>query len=602
VSYALRAKSPAVYLIQEGTVPVILLRSPAKAPTALLLIALAQPAFANRASTETIAALPSSITAGVGASLPFVEYEAENGVSHGRIVGPDRTFGTLAAEASGRRAVLLESTQDFVEFTLAKAANALTVRYAVPDDGPNTANEGLEVYAQGERIAHIATTPRFCCYYGRYPFTKHREDGNGHHFFDHARILLEQVLPAGAVVRLARNSEREGAWCAIDLADFEMVPPPLGRPLHSISVVDLGADANGRVDSRPAFIKAVSQASRSRRAVWIPPGHFRLDGHLVVDQVELAGAGPWYSILEGVGVGLYGHEAPRPSQAVDIHDLSIIGDVQERDDHKPLAGIGGALGGGSRIQNVFIQHVKVGLWLDGPFDGLRVSRVRVLDTTADGLNLHRGISHVVVEDSFFRNTGDDGIASWAAKVANHDIVIRHNTVIAPILANGVAIYGGHDIAVTENLIADTLTEGGGLHAGNRFEAIPLSGRISIRGNIVVRGGAFDPGRHMGVGAVWLYALDAPINAQIELQTNTLLDSSQSAVLLFGKRIDGLTVKDLRVYGTAGPLMEVRADGSATLSGVEAAGIFSPAMRMCGAFSLSWKGSSGSFSHESTQGC
>ncbi|HTD75372.1 MAG TPA: glycosyl hydrolase family 28-related protein [Steroidobacteraceae bacterium] len=581
----------------------ILLRSPATAPTALLLIALAQPAFANRASTETIAALPSSVTSGVGAPLSFVEYEAENAVSHARIVGPDRTFGTLAAEASGRRAVLLEGARDFVEFTLAKSANALTVRFAVPDDSPDsTADEGLEVYAQGERIAHIATTPRYCCYYGRYPFTKHREDGNGHHFFDHARILLEKVLPAGAVVRLARSSEREGAWCAIDLADFEMVPPPFSRPLRSISVLDYGADADGKVDSRPAFIKAVSQASRSRRSVWIPPGHFRLNGHLAVDRVELAGAGPWYSILEGAGVGLYGHEAPRPSQAVDIHDLSIIGDVQERDDHKPLAGIGGALGGGSRIQNVFIQHVKVGLWLDGPFDGLRVSRVRVLDTTADGLNLHRGISHVIVEDSFFRNTGDDGIASWAAKVANHDIIIRRNTVIAPILANGVAIYGGHDIAVTENLIADTLTEGGGLHAGNRFEAIPLSGRISMRGNMVVRGGGFDPGRHMGVGAVWLYALDAPINAQIELQANTLLDSSQSAVLLFGKRIDGLTVKDLHVYGTAGPLMEVRADGSATLSGVEAAGIFSPAMRMCGAFSLSWKGSSGGFGHESTQGC
>jgi hypothetical protein len=579
----------------------MLLRNPAKAPTALLLLALAQPAFANRASMETIAALPSSVTSGVGARLSFVEYEAENAVSHGRIVGPDRTFGTLAAEASGRRAVLLENARDFVEFTLAKSANALTVRFAVPDDAPDIA-EGLEVYVQGERVAHIATTPRYCCYYGRYPFTKHREDGNGHHFFDHARILLEKVLPAGAVVRLARSSEREGAWCAIDLADFEMVPPPLSRPLRSISVVDFGADASGRVDSRPAFIKTVSQASRSRRPVWIPPGHFRLDGHVLVDRVELAGAGPWYSILEGVGVGLYGHDAPRPSQRVDIHDLSIIGDVQERDDHKQLAGIGGALGGGSRIENVFIQHVKVGLWLDGPFDGLRVSRVRVLDTTADGLNLHRGISHVIVEDSFFRNTGDDGIASWAAKVANHDIIIRRNTVIAPILANGVAIYGGHDIAVTENLIADTLTEGGGLHAGNRFEAVPLSGKIAMRGNMVVRGGGFDPRLHMGVGAVWLFALDAPINAQIELQTNTLLDSSQSAVLLFGRRIDGLTVKDLHVYGTLGPLMDVRADGSATLSGIEAAGISSPAMRMCGAFSLNWKGSSGSFSHASVQGC
>jgi hypothetical protein len=209
---------------------------------------------------------------------------------------------------------------------------------------------------------------------------------------------------------------------------------------------------------------------------------------------------------------------------------------------------------------------------------------------------------VIVENSFFRNTGDDGIASWAAKAANHDIIIRRNTIVAPILANGVAIYGGHDIAVTENLIADTLTEGGGLHVGNRFEAIALSGKISLKGNMVVRGGGFDPGRHVGVGAVWLYALDAPIDAQIEMQDNTLLDSSQSAVLLFGKRIDGLSVNGLHVYGAAGPLMEVRAEGSATLSGVEAAGISNPALRLCGAFSLDWKGSNGNFSPASAQGC
>ena len=580
----------------------ILLRCLAMVPTALLLTALTRPALANRPSADTVAALPASVTSGVGAPLYFVEYEAENAVTHGRIVGPDRTFGTLAAEASGRRAVMLESPQDFVEFTLAKSANALTVRYAVPDGPPDQPDSGLEVYAQGEHIARIAMTSRYCCYYGRYPFTKHPEDGNGHHYFDHARILLAKVLPAGTVVRLVRSADAEGAWCAIDLADFELVPAPLIRPFHSISVVELGADAAGNLDSRPAFIEAISQASRSRRPVWIPRGHFRLDGHVAVDRVELAGAGPWYSILQGVGVGLYGHDAPHPSQAVDIHDLSIIGDVHERDDQKQLAGIGGALGGGSRVRNVFIQHVKVGLWLDGPFDDLRVSGVQVLDTTADGLNLHRGISHVIVEDSFFRNNGDDGIASWAAKAANHDIIIRHNTVIAPILANGVAIYGGHDIAVTENLIADTLTEGGGLHVGNRFEAVPLSGKISMTGNMVVRGGAFHPGLHIGVGAVWLFAQDAPINAQIDLQTNTLLDSSQSAVLLFGRRIDGLNVNGLHVYGAAGPLMEVRADGSATLTGIEAAGVLNPATRMCGAFSLDWQGSNGTFSHASAQGC
>jgi hypothetical protein len=574
----------------------------------LIAAALTVPFLCNIASSgqpsaATVVALDPGTTAGVGAPLDFAEYEAENAATNGRIVGPDRTFGSLASEASGRRAVLLEGQGDYVEFTLSAPANALTVRYAVPD-GPEgkPVDARLGVYAQSRRIGELAVTSRYCCYYGHYPFTKHVADGGGHHFFDHARLLLDEVLPAGTVVRLTSDARSEAPWIAIDLADFEMVPAPHRRPLHALSVVDFGADPHGESDSREAFVKAIAAASASRRPLWVPPGHFRLDGHVQVDRVEIAGAGPWYSVLLGDGVGLYGRDAPNPSQAVDIHDLAIIGQVNERDDQKALAGIGGALAGDSRIRDVFIQHVKVGLWLDGPFDGLLVRHVRVLDTTADGLNLHRGISGVIVEDSFFRNNGDDGIASWAEKLTNHDIIIRHNTVVAPILANGVAIYGGHDITVSDNLIADTLTEGGGLHLGNRFDAVPLSGKISLKGNMVVRGGSIDPRLHIGIGAVWLFALDVPIKAQIDLQTTTLLDSSQEAVLLFGRRIDGLVVNGLRVDRAGGSLIELRADGSATLSGVRATGIVEPTVRRCSAFQLEWKGSNKGFNSSSAQGC
>jgi hypothetical protein len=559
--------------------------------------------MSGQPSAATVVALDPAITAGVGAPLEFAEYEAENGSTNGHIVGPDRTFTTVASEASGRRAVWLDREGAFVEFRLSSPANALTVRYAVPDGPAGKPVDGrLGVYADGDRIAELAVTSRYCCYYGRYPFTNDATDGNGHHFFDHARILLATVLPAGTVVRLMVGPGNPALRCAIDLVDFERAPRPLRRPARSLSVVDFGGDPHGILDSREAFGKAIGAASRSGRPLWVPPGHFLLNGHVQVDRVEIAGAGPWYSILQGDGVGLYGHDAPNPSQAVYIHDLAIMGEVNERDDHKPLAGIGGALGGGSRIRDLFIQHVKVGLWLDGPFDGLLVRHIRVLDTTADGLNLHRGISNVIVEDSFFRNNGDDGIASWAEKLANHDIIIRHNTVVAPILANGVAIYGGHDIAVSNNLIADTLTEGGGLHLGNRFGAVPLSGRISLQGNMVVRGGSFDPRWHIGVGAVWLYALDAPIKAQIEVQRTTLLDSSQEAVLLMGKRIDGLVVNGLRVDRAGGRLIELRADGTATLSEVDATGVVDPAVLTCGAFLLEWKGSNSSFGGSSAQGC
>jgi hypothetical protein len=138
--------------------------------------------------------------------------------------------------------------------------------------------------------------------------------------------------------------------------------------------------------------------------------------------------------------------------------------------------------------------------------------------------------------------------------------------------------------------------------GNRFRAVPLSGKISLKGNMVVRGGSFDPRWHIGVGAVWLYALDAPIKAQIDLETTTLLDSSQEALLLIGKRIDGLAVNGMRVDRAGGSLIELRADGSATLSGVDASGVSDPAVLTCGAFLLDWKGSNHGFDSSTAHDC
>src|SRR5258708_5985819 len=70
---------------------------------AALLIA---PGLLNAAaappSPATVVALDPKITAGIGARLGFVEYEAESGATNARIVGPDVAFTTLAAEASGR--------------------------------------------------------------------------------------------------------------------------------------------------------------------------------------------------------------------------------------------------------------------------------------------------------------------------------------------------------------------------------------------------------------------------------------------------------------------------------------------------------------------
>jgi hypothetical protein len=59
-------------------------------------------------------------------------------------------------------------------------------------------------------------------------------------------------------------------------------------------------------------------------------------------------------------------------------------------------------------------------------------------------------------------------------------------------------------------------------------------------------------------------------------------SSQEALLLIGQRIDGLTVKGLRVE-RAQSLIELRAEGHATFEGVDATEVSAPVISTCGAF-------------------
>ena len=68
----------------------------------------------------------------------------------------------------------------------------------------------------------------------------------------------------------------------------------------------------------------------------------------------------------------------------------------------------------------------------------------------------------MVANNFVRNTGDDGLAMWSRDVRpNASNMFDHNTVQTPALANGIAIYGGTDTTVSNNLVADPIREGSG---------------------------------------------------------------------------------------------------------------------------------------------
>ncbi|MFB9447319.1 discoidin domain-containing protein [Dactylosporangium vinaceum] len=595
-----------------------------------------------------------------GADTPFTTYEAENAFTNGARLGPGYAFTTLVAEASGRRAVSLRAGQ-WVEFVLSARADAINVRYSLPDGSPDAtlrvtigASPGaLNVSSPGSLPSasigasldsspggsigaslgslpggwngvsagalpggsndasagalpggsngvspgalpggwngaspgslpgastgssagvELPVTARYSHVYGNFPYTNNPADGGEHHYFDDTHALLGRTVPAGSRVRLTASTS-----ISIDLADFELVGRSSMKPDGFVDVVDFGADPTGVVDSGPAVQSALDAGKAQGRGVWLPAGTYRVPRHLTASGVTVRGAGPWHTVLSGRGVGVYGDG----SAAVHLADFAIAGDTVVRDDSTSDSGLGGVMGSGSTVDNVWIEHTKVGMWFDGPSDGLTVSHARIQNTMADGVNLHNGVAHTTIRDTYVRNTGDDGLAMWSDANADHDNAFVHDTVVAPLLANAFAVYGGRDNAVTDSVAADTVTQGGGIHVGNRFGAVPLAGTTTIARNVILRAGALVPNPPEEVAALWFYAADAPMAGAIDVHDVSIVDSPFAAVQFFGQRIDNVRLDRVAVIRAGTFALQRQSPGSARLSWLVAAGLGASGQYSCG---------------------
>ncbi|MGZ3581720.1 MAG: glycosyl hydrolase family 28-related protein, partial [Ktedonobacterales bacterium] len=557
----------------------------------------------------------------------------------------------LSGEASGRQAVQLTPGQ-YVAFTLTQRANAVTIRYALPDaptgggiDAPLT----VSVDHNGSANTHpqtVTLTSKYSYLYNQYPFTNDPTADLLHpdwwitecscvpaattpqptiskpfrpmHFYDEQHVLLHNTYQPGDVVRLTMPAGSNAAWTVIDLAEFQYVDDPAPQPKNSVSVTDFGADPRGTGDSADAFDLAIQAAKASGKTVYIPSGTFQVNRHIIVDNVTIQGAGSWWSIVKGhqvslsspspdgsvhTGVGFYGkYAADGGSHHVTLSNFAIEGDVRERIDTDQVNGIGGALND-STIDGLYIHHTKVGIWLDGPMNNVMVQNTVIADQIADGINFHQGVTNSRVVNSLIRNTGDDGLAMWSETVGgkpgieNANNVFDHNTVQSPSLANGIAIYGGRDNTVSNNIVADPVREGSGLHAGSRFGSTPFAGYLRFTNNTTVRAGSFELNWKIGLGAIWLYALEGSLTADIEVTGDHFLQSTYNAILIVSDwpvkdlyAISNVHFKDIHVDGTGTSVLSARAAGNATFQNVVARNVGAVGINSCGSFHFTSAGS------------
>ncbi|TDD62638.1 mycodextranase [Kribbella antibiotica] len=563
----------------------------------LVLAALA----ATGLSVPAAHAAPAAIQA-VGATLPFTILEAENSATNGSKIGPSYAQGSLASEASNRQAVTLNGGQ-YVEFTAPGTTNAINVAYSIPDGRTGT----LSVYVNGQKLSQsLAVTAKYS-----YIDTSWIPGSRTHKLYDHARLQLGQTVNAGAKIKLQVDGENTAGPYTIDDVEFENVAGPAGQPGGSISIVDRGADPNGNNDSTGAIQSAIDSARGSGGTVWIPAGRFRVGGTINPDGVTLRGAGRWHSTL------LSHHLIDRPNGGgnVKLYDFAVIGEVTERNDQSPDNFVNGSLGPNSIVSGLWLQHLKCGLWLTGNNDNLIVENTRFYDMTADGLNLNGTAYNAQVRNNFLRNQGDDSLAAWSLHSANRSSTFANNTVIQPNLANGIAIYGGTDMTVRDNLIADTNALGGGIAISNQNFAspfFPLAGTITVSGNTLIRTGAMNPnwGQNHPHGAIRVDSYDNPINAQVRLLNNRLVASPWSAYQFVdgggaGRAVQNVTVDGGSVEGVGTFVFQAETTGSATVSNVVASGIGRAGVYNCpypsGSFGLN-RGSGNSGWDSNWSGC
>jgi hypothetical protein len=369
----------------------------------------------------SILGLSFSLKAATGANVPWMTHEAENmTINGGTIIGPPTQVANLNApvsntiqmEASGGKAVDLTGPGQYVEFTAPAAANAIVVRYCVPDtaDGAG-ADSTVSLYLNGTFVEKLPVTSKYSWRYGNYTFSNNPGDGKPRNFFDEVRTN-GLAINAGDTVRIEKDADDTAAYDVIDLVDLENVAAPLTAPANSLSITNYGADTNGVNDSTSALQNCINTAVSQGKTTWIPAGNYIITGNInLPSNATVQGAGMWYTTLVG-NPSLYNTTPSRRvtlngnGNNIHLSDFAIVGCLNYRNDNEPNDGLGGSYGTGSTIARVWVEHTKTGAWLVNS-SGLVVSDCRFRDTIADGCNLCVGMRGTTVTNCTARGTGDD---------------------------------------------------------------------------------------------------------------------------------------------------------------------------------------------------
>ncbi|MFW6695040.1 discoidin domain-containing protein [Streptomyces sp. MAR4 CNX-425] len=407
-----------------------------------------------------------SLFVGRGADMPYDMYEAEDAVVAGgaQVVGPNRTIGDVAGEASGRRAVTLDQTGDSVEFTTRASTNTLVTRFSIPDaPGGGGISATLNVYVDGTFHQTLSLTSRYAWLYGAEASPGNNPGaGPARHIYDEANLMLDETVPAGSRIKLQKDAANTSRY-AIDFVSLEQVAPQ-ANPDPAAYTVPAGF---GHQDVQAALDRVRMDTTGRLQGVYLPPGDYETSSKFQVygGAVQVVGAGPWYTRFHaptGQRNTDVGFRADASAAGSAFRGFAYFGNYDTRIDgpgkvfdFRHVSDI--------TIDDIWNEHM-VCLYWGANTDNVTISDSRIRNSFADALNMTNGSTGAHVVNNESRATGDDSFALFSAIDAGgadmHGNVYENLTSLLTWRAAGIAVYGGYDNTFRNIRIADTLVYSG----------------------------------------------------------------------------------------------------------------------------------------------
>ena len=409
---------------------------------------------------------------------PYLRYEAEPGMcdTDGSFLDPPVPYSQqpLQAEASNLTALTLERKDSYVGWILDASADAITLRFSIPDapDGKGLKTT-IDIYSGNDKITSLTLDSYWSWQYTsiansteKYPDRTPSASKFARMRFDEVSSLLGRELREGSMLRLVK-AEDDGVPVTVDFIELENAGTPL-------TAADFPDDDVVIFDGNGSSLQSFISANAGKR-ILIAPGIYDVPSGLSIsnNNTRISGSGMWHTTLRFTAdpdsrLTFGDRGVTCEADNVELSNLSLTTVSRTRYwPGKSSLGSGKALmgswGRNSTVSHVRADHFECGVWIANysgrQMENLTVTHCRFRNNYADGINLCQGTSGGKVTHCSFRNNGDDDMASWSAGdwARNHEFA--WNTAENNWRASSLGIFGGEGHRAHHLLVIDAMEAG-----------------------------------------------------------------------------------------------------------------------------------------------